>query len=400
LLLHVRFDERDALLRAARQAQVVHRARVDGEHAARGAVLGRHVRDRRAVGERELLQARPGELDELADDAVLAQHLGDGQHEIGRGRALGQLARQAHADDLRDQHRHGLPEHRRLGLDAADAPTEHAETVDHRRVRVGADDGVGIGERLGAVRLRAVRAGRIGRIGRIGRTARGRIHHDARQELEVDLVHDARVGRHRLEVLEGRRSPAQEGIALLIARELDLGVLLEGRQRAEVIDLHRVIDHELDRLQRIDLLRIAALLLHRVAHRREVDDARDAGEVLQEHASGRELDLLRGPGFRVPARQGLDVRRRHRLAVLGAQQVLEQDAQRERQLGDRRELRLQRGKAVDRVLAAVDRQRAAALEGVLHGFLGNVKREIIPFRTDEASRGRPLMSGASAKRGE
>ncbi len=32
------------------------------------------------------------ELDELADDAVLAQHLGDGQHEVGRRRALGQLA--------------------------------------------------------------------------------------------------------------------------------------------------------------------------------------------------------------------------------------------------------------------------------------------------------------------
>ena len=34
--------------------------------------------------------AQPGaeELDELADDAALAQHLGDGQHEVGRGRAL------------------------------------------------------------------------------------------------------------------------------------------------------------------------------------------------------------------------------------------------------------------------------------------------------------------------
>ena len=32
------------------------------------------------------------ELDELADDAVLAQLLGDGQHEVGRGRALAQLA--------------------------------------------------------------------------------------------------------------------------------------------------------------------------------------------------------------------------------------------------------------------------------------------------------------------
>jgi hypothetical protein len=92
------------------------------------------VRRRRAV-----------ELDELADHAVLAQHLGDREHEVGRGRALGQLAGQLEADDLRDQHRHRLAEHRRLGLDAADAPAEHAEAVDHRRVRVGADERVGVG---------------------------------------------------------------------------------------------------------------------------------------------------------------------------------------------------------------------------------------------------------------
>ena len=40
-------------------------------------------------------QARAEELDELADDAVLAQHLRDGQHQVGRGRALRQLARSA-----------------------------------------------------------------------------------------------------------------------------------------------------------------------------------------------------------------------------------------------------------------------------------------------------------------
>ena len=52
------------------------------------------------------------------------------------------------ADDLRDEHRDRLAEHRRLGLDPADAPAEHAQAVDHRRVRVGADERVGIGERL------------------------------------------------------------------------------------------------------------------------------------------------------------------------------------------------------------------------------------------------------------
>ncbi len=76
---------------------------------------------------------------------MLAQHLRDREDEVGRGDALGQLAGELEADHARDEHRHGLAEHRGLGLDTADSPAKYAETVDHRRVRVGAHDGVGIG---------------------------------------------------------------------------------------------------------------------------------------------------------------------------------------------------------------------------------------------------------------
>ncbi len=133
---------------AAGQAQVAQRLGVDREDAAGRAVLGRHVADRRAVGQRQVLQAVAEELDELADHAVLAQHLGHGQHQIGRGRAFRQLAGELEADDLRNQHRRRLAEHRGFRLDAADAPAEHAEAVDHRRVRIGAEHGVRIRPQL------------------------------------------------------------------------------------------------------------------------------------------------------------------------------------------------------------------------------------------------------------
>ena len=129
---------------AAGELQVAQRLLVDREHRAGGAELRAHVADRRAVGERQVRHAGAVELDELADHAVLAQHLRDGEHEVGRGRALGQLAVQLEADHARHEHRHRLAEHRRLGLDAADAPAEHAEAVDHRRVRVGPDERVGV----------------------------------------------------------------------------------------------------------------------------------------------------------------------------------------------------------------------------------------------------------------
>ena len=215
---------------AAGEAEVAERLVVDGEEAAGRAVLRGHVPDRGAVGERQAGEAVAEVLDELPDDAGLAQDLRHGEHEVGRGRALGQRAVQPEADDLRHEHRDRLAEHRGLGLDPADAPAEHAEPVDHRRVRVGADERVR--ERLAVALL-----------------------DHAREELEVDLVADARVRRHRLEVRERALAPAEERVALAVALELERGVPLDREPRREVVDLHRVVDHELDRDQRVDLLR-------------------------------------------------------------------------------------------------------------------------------------------------
>ena len=64
---------------------------------------------------------------------------------------------------------------------------------------------------------------------------------------------------------------------------------------AEVVDLDGVIDHELDRLQRIDALRIAAESGDAVAHRGQIGHARHAGEILEQHPRRHERDLGRGP---------------------------------------------------------------------------------------------------------
>ena len=64
------------------------------------------------------MRLTPGavELDELIDDAVLAQDLRDGEHQVG-GRDAGlQLAGQLEADDFRQQHVERLAEHHALRL--------------------------------------------------------------------------------------------------------------------------------------------------------------------------------------------------------------------------------------------------------------------------------------------
>ena len=134
------------------------------------------------------------------------------------------------------------------------------------------------------------------------------------------------------EVVERLLAPAQERVALLVARELERGVQIGGVALDVVIDLDRVIDDELDRLQRIDLARVAAEPDDAVAHRGEIDDRGHAGEILEQHARRHERDLLLAPcDVTSHPRQRLDVVGVDEPAVLAAQQVLEQDLQRIRQ---------------------------------------------------------------------
>ena len=215
------------------------------------------------------------ELDELPDDAVGAEHLGHDQHEVGGGRPGRHLAVETEADDDRHRLVQRLAEQRGLGLDAADAPSEHAEPVDHRRVRVGPDE-------------------------RVGNEDAVALGHDVGEVLEVDLVDDAGPRRHDPEVGERLLGPPQERVALAVALVLALDVDEERGVRAELVDLHGMVDHEVRGHERVDPGRVAPHLRERVAHRGEVDDARDAGEVLEDDAGGHEWELRLARRRRIP----------------------------------------------------------------------------------------------------
>ena len=236
---------------------------------------------------------------------MTAQELRHDEHEVGRRRALGQVAGQAHADHLGHRLVERLAEQDRLGLDAADAVAQDAEGVDHRRVRIGPDE---------RVRERHAVA----------------LVDDRRQELEVDLVDDAGPGRDDPEVPERGLRPAEELIALDVALVLALDIEGERAGRPELVDLDRVVDDEVGLDERVDPCRIAAEIGHRVTHRGEVDDRGDAGQVLEDdpRRHERDLGLRRDPG--PPCGQRLDVLRADDAATRVAQQVLEQDPDRDR----------------------------------------------------------------------
>ena len=250
-----------------------------------------------------MIQAGAEELDELADHAVLAQHLRHGQHQVGGGDTFVELAGEAEADHLRDQHRHRLAEHCRLGLDAADTPAKHAEAVDHCGVRVGADQGIRIS--IGFAVLFT-----------------GPDH--LSEVFQIHLVTDTGARRYYGEVVEGLLAPAQELVAFTVALHFDGNVLLECLIVAETIDHHRVVDDQIHRRQRVDLLRITAGLGDGVAHGRQVDDCRYAGEVLHQYAGRAVLDLHLGAARVQPAHQGFQVVGADCLVVFPAQQILQQ----------------------------------------------------------------------------
>ena len=174
-----------------------------------------------------------------------------------------------------------------------------------------------------------------------------------REVLEVDLVHDADAGRDDLEAIEGLHPPLEELVAGAVALELDPHVQLDGICDAGEVDLHAVVDHQIDRHLRLDDFGVAPRPVHRAAHGCEVDDERDAGEILQEDAGDDERDLVGPFALRLPAGEGLDVRVADPFAVHVAQERLEHDAQAEREPGDRLELLRQLRKGVE--LAVLER---------------------------------------------
>ena len=110
---------------------------------------------------------------------------------------------QADAHDDGERLVERLSEQDGLGLDAADAVAEDAQAADHRGVRIGAHERVREGHDLASeCAAAAVLLAEAD---------------DVAEELEVDLVDDARAGRHDAEAAQGRLRPAQELVALLVA---------------------------------------------------------------------------------------------------------------------------------------------------------------------------------------
>ena len=136
---------------------------------------------------------------------------------------------------------------------------------------------------------------------------------------------------HDLEGIEGLHAPLHELVAFLVALEFERHVLLERLGGAEIVDLHRMVHHQVHRYQRLDQLRVLAHLLRNRAHCSQIGEYRDASEVLQHDPREHERDLIGPCRVRFPVRELANMFLGDLLAVAIAQHRLEHDPDRYRQ---------------------------------------------------------------------
>ncbi len=96
-----------------------------------------------------------------------------------------------------------------------------------------------------------------------------------------------------------------------------------------------MVDHQINRVQRVNLLRVAAKRHDAVAHCREVHNRGHTGEILHQHA-GRAVGDLTWVFAAVgaPFSKGLDVVDADGLAIFKPEHVLQHDFQCGRKLGE------------------------------------------------------------------
>ena len=142
---------------------------------------------------------------------------------------------------------------------------------------------------------------------------------------------DADTRRDHAKAIEGLHAPLQKLIPRVVAAKFHLHVSLECLRIAREINLHRMIDHEIDRNQRLDHTRVLVETNHCGPHSREIDQQRNAGKILKQHARDHERNLLGALSIWLPISKTTHVLFRDFHAVEIAQHRLKHNANADRQ---------------------------------------------------------------------
>ena len=145
---------------------------------------------------------------------------------------------------------------------------------------------------------------------------------------------DATTRRDGSEVIEVGLPPLEEGIPLAIALIFDGHIPFASIfVPAGDVDLHGVVDHEVDGNLWVDLGRVPAEICHGIAQSCDIYDSGNAGEVLQDDAARLKRNLTALP-VGLPACEIQDVFVANQKSIVIAECGFEQHADGERKSGE------------------------------------------------------------------
>src|SRR5262249_19576581 len=145
LLFAVSLNQSNLLIRPPSKLQILQRLFINREDATSSPIFRSHVGDRRAIGQRQILQPRPVILNKLPNHTVLTQHLRNGKDKVSSSSPFSQSPSKLHANHQRNQHRNRLSQHSRLSLNPTNTPTQNPQPIHHRRMTVCAYQRVRVG---------------------------------------------------------------------------------------------------------------------------------------------------------------------------------------------------------------------------------------------------------------
>ena len=115
---------------------------------------------------------------------------------------------------------------------------------------------------------------------------------------------NACAGRHNAEVIKSLLTPAQKLIPLPITIHFDTHVVSVGLFTGVTINHHRMINDQINRINRIYHCRIAPFRSNRVTHSGEINNGWHAGKILHQHTRWHKGNfMIRTAGIR-PGHQG------------------------------------------------------------------------------------------------
>ena len=128
-------------------------------------------------------------------------------------------------------------------------------------------------------------------------------------------MHDTESRRHDTESIEGLHSPFHELVTFPITIEFQFHVEVKSVFAAQIIDLDRVIDDQINRNQRFNFFRIFSGTNRHISHGCQIDKQWNSRKVLQDDAGNDKRNFITAFFFGFPVRKLTNVFFRDFLAV-------------------------------------------------------------------------------------